>query len=114
MGPGSLAGQIAFITGGGSGLGAAFARRLAVDGARIVVADISAQAAAAVAEEVDGDTAVFDVCDSAAFDTAVDAAAARHGGLHILVNNAGIAPVFDEARTGRAILRTCCAPRAGS
>ncbi|MFM2070480.1 MAG: hypothetical protein RLZZ623_743 [Actinomycetota bacterium] len=100
---GSLAGQVAFVTGGGSGLGAAFARRLAADGATIVVNDVSADAAAAVALEVGGDTAVFDVCDSAAFDAEIDKAAERYGRLDIVINNAGIAPDPDPERTERAI-----------
>ncbi len=100
---GSLSGQVAFITGAGSGLGAAFARRLAADGATVVVNDISAEAASAVSIDIGGDTAVFDVCDSAAFDAEVDKAVARHGRLDILVNNAGIAPPPDPARTARSI-----------
>jgi 3-oxoacyl-[acyl-carrier protein] reductase len=100
---GSLQGQVAFVTGGGSGLGAAFARRLAADGATVVVNDLDAEAAAAVAIEVGGDTAVFDVCDPVAFDTEVDKAAERHGRLDIMVNNAGIAPPTDPQRTQRSI-----------
>jgi 3-oxoacyl-[acyl-carrier protein] reductase len=99
----SLEGQVALITGAGSGLGAAFARRLAADGALVVVADISAEAASAVATEIGGDSAVFDVCDPVAFDEAVDKAAERHGGLHIMVNNAGIAPVPDRSRLERTV-----------
>jgi 3-oxoacyl-[acyl-carrier protein] reductase len=100
---GALAGQVAFITGGGSGLGAAFARRLAADGATVVVNDINAANAASVAIEVDGDTAVFDVCDSVAFDTEVDKAVERHGRLDIMINNAGIAPPPDPARIEQMI-----------
>jgi 3-oxoacyl-[acyl-carrier protein] reductase len=103
MTQGALHGQVAFVTGGGSGLGAAFARRLAADGAAIVVNDLSADAASAVAIDVGGDTAVFDVCDSAAFDAEVDKAVERHGRLDILINNAGIAPPPDPARTQLAI-----------
>lgn len=94
----ALAGQIAFVTGAGSGMGAAFARRLAADGATIVVNDLDEAAARAVAAEVGGEAAPFDVCDSAAFDAAVDATVARHGRLHIMVNNAGIAPPFPAER----------------
>ena len=103
MTQGALQGQVAFITGAGSGLGAAFARRLAADGATVVVNDLSADAASAVAIEVGGDTAVFDVCDSTAFDEEIDKAAERHGRLDIVINNAGIAPPPDPARTQRAI-----------
>ena len=94
-----LVGKVAFITGAGSGLGAAFARRLAADGATVVVNDIDAAAAASVAIELAGDTAVFDVTDPVAFDTEVDKAFERHGRLDILINNAGIAPPPDPART---------------
>lgn len=100
---GSLAGKVAFVTGGGSGMGAAFARRLARDGATVVVNDLHADAAAAVAIEINGDTAVFDVCDSAAFDAEVDKAVERHGRIDIMINNAGIAPPPDPERTARTI-----------
>ncbi len=84
-------------------MGAAFARRLAADGAHIVVNDLDDGAAAAVAKEVDGETAVFDVTDSAAFDAAVDAVVERHGRLDIVINNAGIAPPFDQAKVDRVL-----------
>lgn len=98
MTTGALRGQVAFITGAGSGLGAAFARRLAADGAEVVVNDLDAGAADAVASEVGGVAAPFDVTDSAAFDAAVDDAVERSGRLDIVVNNAGIAPQFDRER----------------
>jgi NAD(P)-dependent dehydrogenase (short-subunit alcohol dehydrogenase family) len=94
----SLQGRIALITGAGSGLGAAFARRLAADGARIVVNDLDEAAADAVAKEVEGEAMVFDVTDAAAFDASVDDVVARHGRLDIMINNAGIAPPFNPAR----------------
>jgi 3-oxoacyl-[acyl-carrier protein] reductase len=86
----ALQGQVAVVTGAGSGLGAAIARRLAEEGARVVVNDLRADAAEVVAKEVDGEVAAFDVADAAAFDAAVDDVVARHGGLDVLVNNAGI------------------------
>jgi 3-oxoacyl-[acyl-carrier protein] reductase len=98
MADGALQDHVAFITGCGSGLGAAFARRLAADGAALIVNDINPDAAAAIAVEVGGDAAVFDVCDSAAFDAEVDKAVERHGRLDIVINNAGIAPAFSDER----------------
>ena len=100
---GVLTGQVAFITGAGSGLGAAFARRLASDGAIVVVNDLNPNAAADIAAEVGGDTAIFDVCDAVAFDTEIDKVAQRYGRLDILVNNAGIAPPTDADRVQQAI-----------
>ena len=100
---GALRGQVAFVTGGGSGLGAAFARRLAADGATVVVNDLDATAAAGIAIEVNGDTAVFDVCDAAAFDAEVDKAVERHGRIDIMINNAGIAPPSDPARVQQMV-----------
>ncbi len=97
----ALQGKVAFITGAGSGLGAAFARRLALDGASVVVNDLSQEAAQAVAAEVGGTTSVFDVCDSAAFDAGIDAAVARYGSLDIMINNAGIAPPVTPATNAR-------------
>lgn len=86
----ALQDQVAIVTGAGSGLGAAIARRLAASGAHVVVNDLRLDAAQVVAKEVDGEAVAFDVADSAAFDAAVDEVAERHGRLDVLVNNAGI------------------------
>jgi len=103
MSSATLQGQIAFVTGAGSGLGAAFARRLAADGATVIVNDLNPDAAVAVAADVGGDTAIFDVTDSVAFDTEIDKAAERYGRLDIVVNNAGIAPPIDGERAQLAV-----------
>lgn len=98
-----LTGQVALVTGGGSGLGAAICRRLGDAGALVVVNDLDATAAQRTADDVGGQTAVFDVSDAAAFDAAVDGVVNRFGRLDIMVNNAGIAPLPDERRTEIAI-----------
>jgi 3-oxoacyl-[acyl-carrier protein] reductase len=85
-----LTGSVALITGAGSGLGEAIARRLAADGAHVVVNDVRDDAAADVADAVGGTASVFDVGDGSAFDDAVDALVAEHGRIDILVNNAGV------------------------
>ena len=80
----------ALVTGGGSGLGAAIARRLAEDGFEVWVNDIDVASAERVAAEVDGHAVPFDVSDSAAFDAAVDDLVATAGSIDALGNNAGI------------------------
>lgn len=80
------------ITGGGSGLGAASAQRLVDAGARVVLADVNAEAGQAMAESL-GDAARFVSCDVTSEEdaqAAVDAAKAHGGGLHGLFNCAGI------------------------
>ena len=84
--------RIVLVTGGGSGFGAAICRRLASDGDLVVVNDLGDDAAEAVATEIGGECAPFDVSDSAAVNVAMDAVVARHGRIDVLVNNAGIAP----------------------
>jgi NAD(P)-dependent dehydrogenase (short-subunit alcohol dehydrogenase family) len=100
---GLLHGNVALITGGGSGLGAAFARRLAADGARVMVTDLNAAAAAEVAREIGGESLEVDVVDSGAVEAAVDHTVSVCGGLDIMINNAGIAPPFNPERFQRTI-----------
>ncbi|MEY2421320.1 MAG: 3-oxoacyl-[acyl-carrier protein] reductase [Acidimicrobiaceae bacterium] len=78
------------MTGAGSGVGRAIARRLAADGAYVVVNDLQEDSAGPVAEEIKGETSVFDVTDAPAFDAAVDRVVADRGRIDVLVNNAGI------------------------
>jgi 3-oxoacyl-[acyl-carrier protein] reductase len=89
-------GSIALVTGAGSGLGHAIARRLAADGAIVVVNDLDGDAAKRVAEEIEGEPVPFDVTDASAFDAAVDHAVERHGRIDVLVNNAGIVNARSE------------------
>ena len=86
-----LAGRLAVVTGGASGIGAACAERLAADGATVVVADINLDAAKAIAARIGG--RAFEVDLAADFD-----AAALAGEADILVNCAGlqhVAPVHE-------------------
>ena len=86
-----LKGQPAIVTGGGSGLGAATAERLAEDGARVAVIDRNAEAAQAVAQRIGGLALVGDVADAAGMEKALAAARAAHGPVRVLVNCAGVA-----------------------
>ncbi|TCZ66884.1 SDR family NAD(P)-dependent oxidoreductase [Roseicella aquatilis] len=86
-----LKGIAALVTGGGSGLGAATAEALAAAGARVVVFDLRAAAAEAVAARIGGVAAAGDVADAAAVEAALDAAAGL-GPLRLAVSCAGIAP----------------------
>ena len=90
--PGRLAGRVALITGGGSGMGAETARRLAHDGAHVVIADRDLSAAQAVADELGGNghAVETDVLDAASVVDAVETAVSRWGRLDIGVNAAGI------------------------
>src|SRR6195952_5502624 len=92
--PKALASRVAFVTGGGSGIGRAIAHRLAAEGACVVVADRDGNAARTVAEEIgSSDVAVAvtaDVTDAAAVALALRHAALAFGGVDLVVNNAGL------------------------
>jgi NAD(P)-dependent dehydrogenase (short-subunit alcohol dehydrogenase family) len=88
---GRLNGQVAIVTGAAQGLGLGIATRLAAEGARVVLADVSEvvrTAAADIGPEVTAH--VCDVADSAAVDRLVAEAVAKHGRLDIMVANAGV------------------------
>ncbi|RKT56035.1 3-oxoacyl-ACP reductase [Saccharothrix australiensis] len=92
-----LEGRVAVVTGGGSGIGLATARRLADEGARVVVADVDAVAGKAAADAVDGLFAHVDVTDEEQvvelYRTTVDA----FGSVDVAFNNAGISPPEDDS-----------------
>jgi rhamnulose-1-phosphate aldolase/alcohol dehydrogenase len=92
--PKPLAGRVALVTGGGSGIGRASAQRLAAEGACVVVADRDGESAVAVATGLgSADVAVAvtaDVTDEAAVADAFAVAALAFGGVDLVVNNAGL------------------------
>jgi len=92
---GRVAGKVAIVTGGASGIGEACAKVLAREGAAVVVSDIDAAGGARVAEEIEaaGGKARFlhhDVTSEDRWAEVVANATSAFGGLHVLVNNAGI------------------------
>jgi 2-hydroxycyclohexanecarboxyl-CoA dehydrogenase len=84
-----LEGKTAFVTGGASGIGAATARRLAAEGARVGIGDLNHDGAREVAGELDGFACVLDVSDTASVRAGIEAATAALGDIDVLVNNAG-------------------------
>lgn len=94
---GRVEGKAALVTGAASGLGAATARMLAKEGARVLLTDRDADGARAIATEIGGSAlaAELDVTSEAAWASAVDLAVASFGRLDILVNNAGIGAMSD-------------------
>lgn len=94
---GRVEGKIAIVTGAAKGLGAASAKTLGREGARVICTDLDEAGGEAVAAEIQrvGGEAVFaphDVVDESQWERVTKLAEDRFGGLHIVVNNAGIAP----------------------
>jgi NAD(P)-dependent dehydrogenase (short-subunit alcohol dehydrogenase family) len=92
-----LAGRVAVITGGGSGIGLASARRLASEGAKVVIGDVDENAGAKAAEEVGGLYVKVDVTDPGQVEAMFQQAVDTYGSLDIAFNNAGISPPDDDS-----------------
>jgi NAD(P)-dependent dehydrogenase (short-subunit alcohol dehydrogenase family) len=82
--------SVFLVTGGASGLGAATAQMAAANGAKVVIADLQAEAGEKLAKEIGGKYCKCDVTSEADGKAAVAAAVQAFGGLHVLVNCAGI------------------------
>ena len=85
-----LEGKTVIVTGAGSGFGAGIARIFAREGAQVMVADINATAALAIADEIGGIACTVDVANGASVAAMAKAAHDAWGRIDILVNNAGI------------------------
>ncbi|WP_166866142.1 3-oxoacyl-ACP reductase [Salinibacterium sp. ZJ70] len=92
-----LAGRVAVVTGGASGIGLASARRLAAEGATVVIGDLDATSGTAAAEDLGGLFVQVDVADRGSVDQLFDTAAATYGKVDIAFNNAGISPADDDS-----------------
>ncbi|NYJ01153.1 NAD(P)-dependent dehydrogenase (short-subunit alcohol dehydrogenase family) [Nocardioides thalensis] len=87
--------KVVVVTGAAQGIGEAYAKALAAEGARVVVADVNAEAGQQVAKQIeaDGGTAMFVPCDVSSHESAaalVDQVVAAYGGIDHLINNAAI------------------------
>jgi NAD(P)-dependent dehydrogenase (short-subunit alcohol dehydrogenase family) len=92
---GRVEGRVAVVTGGCSGIGLAAARRLASEGARVVIGDLDDGHGDGVAAEIDGLYQHADVTIKADVDALFQAAGERFGTVDIAFNNAGISPAED-------------------
>src|SRR4029453_2262817 len=89
--------RVAVITGAGSGIGLATARRFAAEGARVVCADISAEAGEGAAEDIGGEFVARAGAAGESVRALLDGGAERHGRVDIAFNNAGISPPDDDS-----------------
>jgi NAD(P)-dependent dehydrogenase (short-subunit alcohol dehydrogenase family) len=87
-----LGGKVAIVTGGASGIGRATVERFVAEGARVVIADVETDRGEALAATLGTDAAFLrtDVSDPAQVGALVAAAVEKFGGLHVMVNNAGV------------------------
>jgi NAD(P)-dependent dehydrogenase (short-subunit alcohol dehydrogenase family) len=92
-----LAGKVAVVTGGASGIGLATARRFAAEGATVVIGDFNPETGLAAAEEVGGLFVQVDVSDEDQVNALFDTANEVYGSVDIAFNNAGISPPDDDS-----------------
>ena len=92
-----LAGKVAVITGGASGIGLATARRFAAEGAKVVIGDMDSVTGEAAAAEVSGSFIKVNVADEAEVNNLFDSTVKMYGQVDIAFNNAGISPPDDDS-----------------
>jgi NAD(P)-dependent dehydrogenase (short-subunit alcohol dehydrogenase family) len=89
--------RVVVVTGAGSGLGLASARRMAAEGARIVAVDIDIEGGETAAKETGGEFITADVADEAQVRDLFDGVARHYGRIDVAFNNAGISPPDDDS-----------------
>jgi NAD(P)-dependent dehydrogenase (short-subunit alcohol dehydrogenase family) len=89
--------RVALVTGGAGGIGAATCRRLAAEGARVVVVDVSADAAGALADELGGTAVAADVTSPEDNERMYALTMERYGRIDVAFHNAGISPPDDDS-----------------
>ena len=95
-----LEGRVAIVTGGGHGIGKFYARRLADEGAKVVIAEIDGKAAESVAARIPGSLALrTDVSDPASVEAMAAKTVERFGRIDVLVNNAAIFATIPMSRS---------------
>lgn len=92
-----LAGKVAVITGGASGIGFATAKRFAAEGAKVVIGDMDSATGEAAAAEVGGSFIKVNVADEAEVNNLFDSTVKMYGQVDIAFNNAGISPPDDDS-----------------
>ncbi len=96
---GRVDGRVAVVTGGCSGIGLASVRRLAGEGARVVIGDLDTEHGPGIADEVGGTFVATDVTDPDQVTALFATAATTYGSVDIAFNNAGISPPEDDSIT---------------
>ena len=92
-----LAGKVAVITGGASGIGLATARRFAAEGAKVVIADMDPASGQRAADEVGGNFVQVNVSDEEQVNNLFETVFKMHGSVDVAFNNAGISPPDDDS-----------------
>jgi NAD(P)-dependent dehydrogenase (short-subunit alcohol dehydrogenase family) len=92
-----LEGRVAVVTGGASGIGLATVRRLAAEGAHVVIGDLDPEAGKTAADEAGGLFVATDVTDQAAVENLFAQAFGTYGSVDVAFNNAGISPPDDAS-----------------
>jgi NAD(P)-dependent dehydrogenase (short-subunit alcohol dehydrogenase family) len=92
-----LAGKVAVVTGGASGIGKGIATQLVAEGAQVVIADVQRDAMEAAAAEIGALGVLTDVSDPASVDALAATVLDQYGAVHVVCNNAGIGPLAPVA-----------------